>query len=126
MMCNPFSGWVEMNEVNRGAIVLRPKKLFLDWVNSTDGDGLVLTLDEVSRDSTAYLTPQIEDDDELREFLEQHYPLLFEQELVGWYQDEDAWPAKRDFPTFMEWFDIEFHSLVLDLAEGELLVVDEA
>ncbi len=114
-----------MNEVNRGAIVLRPKKLFLDWVNSTDGDGLVLTLDEVSRDSTAYLTPQIEDDDELREFLEQHYPLLFEQELVGWYQDEDAWPAKRDFPTFMEWFDIEFHSLVLDLAEGELLVVDE-
>ncbi len=50
------------------------------------------------------------------------HPLLFEQELVGWSQDEDAWPTKRDFHTFLEWFDIEFHSMVLDLAEGELSV----
>ena len=54
-----------MNEVNRGVLVLKPKELFLNWVNSTDDEGVVLTLDEVSRDCTAYLTPEIEDDDEL-------------------------------------------------------------
>ncbi len=80
-----------MNEVNRGVLVLKPKELFLNWVNSTDDEGVVLTLDEVSRDCTAYLTPEIEDDEELREFLEQHYDLLFEQELVEWFQDERNW-----------------------------------
>ena len=85
-----------MNEVNRGVIVVKPKTPFVDWVHSTDDDGVVLTLDEVSRDCTAYLAPEFEDDDELREFLEQNYALLFEQELVGWNQDEEAWPANRD------------------------------
>ena len=94
-----------MNELNRGVIVLKPKKLFLDWVNSADKGG-VLTLDEVSRDCTAYLTPEIEDDNDMRQFLEQDYLLLFEQELVEWNQDEDTWPEKRDFPTFLEWFDV--------------------
>ena len=118
--------WHEMNEVNRGVTVLKPKKLFLDWVNSTEDEGVVLSLDEVSRDCTAYLTLEIEDDDELREFLEQNYDLLFEQELVGWIQDEAQWPVNRDFPTSLEWFDTEFHSLVLDLAEEELTVLHDA
>jgi hypothetical protein len=112
-----------MNEVNRGVIVLKPKKLFLDWVNFTDEEGIGLTLDEISRDCTAYLTPEIEDDNELREFLEHNYDSLFELELVGWSQDEGQWPATRDFPTFLEWFDVEFHSMVLDVAEGKLEVL---
>ena len=112
-----------MNEVNRGVLVLKPKELFLNWVNSTDDAGVVLTLDEVSRDCTAYLTPEIEDDDELMGVLEQTYDLLFELELLGWVQDEAKWPTNRDFPTFLEWFDVEFHSMVLDVAEGELKVV---
>ena len=28
-----------MNELNRGVIVLKPKQLFLDWVNSADEEG---------------------------------------------------------------------------------------
>ena len=115
-----------MNEVNRGVLVLKPKEKFVAWVNASDEEGEVLTLDEASQDSTAYLTPEIEDDNELREFLEQNCDLLFEQELVGWVQDEDQWPATRDLPTFLEWFDVEYHSMVLDIAEGELEVVDDA
>lgn len=32
-------------------------------------------------------------------------------------------PHPRGFPTFLEWFDLEFHSMVLGVAEGELKVV---
>jgi len=112
-----------MNELNRGVIVLKPKQLFLDWVKSADEEGGALTLDEVSRDCTAYLTPEIEDDEGLREFLEQNYDLLFEQGLAEWFQDEAQWPATRDISTFLEWFAVEFHSMVLDVADGELEVV---
>ena len=55
--------------------------------------------------------------------MEQNYDLLFEQELVEWFQDEGQWPATRDFSIFLEWFAVEFHSMVLDVAEGELVVV---
>ena len=114
-----------MNEVNRGVLVLKPKEKFLAWVNSSDEEDEV-TLDDVLQDSTAYLTPEIENDNELKQFLEQKYDLLFEQELAGWIQDEAQWPVTRDLPTFLEWFDVEFHSMVLDIAEGELAVVDDA
>ncbi len=115
-----------MNEINRGVIVVKPRLPFLEWVNSTGDDDVVLTLEEATRDSTAYLTPEIEDDEGLRKFLEENHDLIFEQELVAWIQDEDQWPIIRDFATFLEWFDTEFYSLVLDLAEGDLLVGDEA
>ena len=109
-----------MKAVNRGVIVVKPKTPFLDWANSSDDTGAVITMDEVHQDCTAYLTSEFGDDNQLRAFLEQNYPLLFEQELFDWHQDQDAWPAKRDFHTFLEWFEVEFHSVVLDLAEGEL------
>ncbi len=50
-----------MNEINRGVIVVKPRLPFLEWVNSTGDDDMVLTLEEATRDSTAYLTPEIED-----------------------------------------------------------------
>ena len=115
-----------MNEVNRGVLVLKPKEKFVAWVNASDEQAEALTLDEASQDSTAYLTPEIEDDNGLREFLEQNCDLLFEQELVGWVQDEDQWPATRNLSTFLEWFDVEFHSMVLDIAEGELVILEDA
>jgi len=115
-----------MKEINRGVIVVKPRLPFLEWVNSTGDDDVVLTLEEATRDSTAYLTPEIEDDEQLRKFLEENHELIFEQELVAWIQDEDQWPIIRNFSTFLEWFDTEFYSLVLDLAEGDLLVGDEA
>ena len=53
--------WLELNNVSRGVIVLKPKELFLDWVNSTVDEGAVLTPAEIPRDWTAYLTPEIEE-----------------------------------------------------------------
>jgi hypothetical protein len=114
-----------MKAVNRCVIVIKPKTPFLDWVNRTDESGVVLTLDEIGRDCTTYLMPEVGYDEELREFVELNYPLLFEQELAGWVWDEDEWPAKRSLHTFLEWFDVEFHSEVIDLAEGELLVTED-
>ena len=37
---------LDMNEVNRGVLALKPKEKFLAWVNASDEEGVVLTLDE--------------------------------------------------------------------------------
>ena len=108
-----------MKFINRGVVTLKPKSPFVDWANGTGDGNLVLTLGEIAGDSTAYLTPEIEGDKELREFLEQSHLMLFEQELFEWSRDESDWPINRDLDMFLEWFAIEFYSTVIDsLDEG--------
>ena len=114
-----------MDVMNRGVIVIKPKAPFVDWVNSTDDTGVVITLDEARQDCTAYLIPEVKDDDELQDFLARNYPFLFEHEFIAWVKDEDVWPTNQDFRTFLEWFDVDFHSVVLDLAEGSPLVLED-
>ena len=114
-----------MNFINRGVVILKPKSPFVDWANSTGDGNLVLTLGEIAGDSTAYLVPEIEGDGELREYLEQSHLMLFEQELFEWSRDESHWPITRDLSTFMEWFDIEFYSTVIDSVDGDIEIEEE-
>lgn len=49
--------------------------------------------------------------------------MIFEDQLVDWWTMNEDWPKKRDLPTFKKWFDLQFHSVVEDLVDDEL--VDE-
>ncbi len=56
-------------------------------------------------------------DGEREEILADYYDIIFEDQLGDWWTDSTRWPKTRDFATFKEWFDIEFHSLILDLVD---------
>jgi len=112
-----------MNEVNRSVFVVRAKEPFLQWLNSLPDPG-DFNLDEVNRDSTAYLLPEFEDDDDMEKLLENYYSFIFEEQLDGWWRDPDSWPSKRDLNTFKEWFDVEFHCMVFDLVDKPLMKFD--
>ena len=43
-------------------------------------------------ESTVYLIHEIENREDLDAWLAQHYQVLFEEELSGWYTDESLWP----------------------------------
>ena len=109
-----------MSTVNRSLLIVRAKKPFLDWLHSLP-DPVVVTLAEVNRDNTVYLRPESENDDEQKEILKQVFDLIFEEQLTGWWQDDRDWPSNRSFEVFTDWFDVEFHSLVLDLADEPLM-----
>ncbi len=71
------------------------------------------------------MVPELSDEKGVDAFLIKNYTILFEQELSGWFLDEKVWPPVRDFRTFLEWFEVEFHSVVYDMAEDELpLMID--
>ena len=78
-------------------------------------------MEQVNQDNTSYLLPDYESDNEGKEILRHYFDLIFEEQLAGWWQDETAWPSRRDLATFLQWFDVEFHSLVLDLVDEPLL-----
>ena len=105
--------------LNRCAITIRAKEPLLAWLQSLpDYDDI--TLDDVNRETTAYLLPIFEDDTEKEALLGQYYDLLFEEELAGWWLAKGDWPKNRSLEMFNHWFDVEFHSVVVDLEDAAL------
>lgn len=104
--------------LNRGVLIVRPKQPYLDWAAGLDDSGLIPDPDD---ERTVYLIPSFEDDDQASEILEEVYAEIFERELDAWHTDESAWPSNRTFAMFEEWFHIELHSIVEDLAGDEIL-----
>ncbi|HSE22615.1 MAG TPA: hypothetical protein VLB68_13195 [Pyrinomonadaceae bacterium] len=105
-----------MPGVNRSLMVVKPKQPFLDWLNSLDNDDeMNLTLEELQNDSTAYLVPEYETPEDQAEIVVWSHNYVFEEELMAWYTFEEEWPPTRDLDTFLEWFEVEFHSTIMDL-----------
>jgi hypothetical protein len=79
--------------LNRAALILRYKQPFVDWINVADPSPTshTLTLAEVNQEHAVYLV-EVEDEDELAEWLARHHEALFEEELRGWYTDPALWP----------------------------------
>lgn len=104
--------------INRSAVIVRPKQPYLAWADQLDNSGL---LPFVEGEQTVYLLPEYDDDVEAMEILSQGYDAIFETELEGWHTDESAWPTNRTFAMFREWFTVEFHSVVEDMCDYEVI-----
>ncbi len=104
--------------INRGVVIVRPREPFIDWAANLDDSGIV---PQASDERTVYLIPNYNDDLEAWRLLSKVYEEIFENELWGWHTDEAAWPKQRSFIMFKEWFAVEFHSIVEDLCEYEII-----
>ena len=113
-----------MLEVNRSLVILRPKQPFLDWIRTLDDEDKDLTLEHLADDSIAYLIPELWQDADQPELLKSYYDVIFEEQLAGWWADETAWPQKRNLKMFLNWFEVKFHSLVFDLCDEPIRVIE--
>ena len=111
---------MKSQEVNRSAMVVMAKQPFLKWLISVDPSNRDLTLDEVNDEPPVYLVPECESDEEFEEWLEKNFELIFQEQLGGWWTDEESWPKNRMFELFRKWFDCRLYSLVLDLGNKPL------
>lgn len=104
-----------MRRVKRTAISLKPKQPYIDWANALNEGGVKIGT-EFTREETIYLIADSTDQRlDLETFLGPYYAAIFEEELGAWHRVEDAWPSRRDLRTFLAWFDVEVHTMVLDL-----------
>jgi len=102
-----------MDAINRTVAIVKPKQPYLEWARTVP-DPIDISLEELRRDCTAVLLPDVADDAEAEAVVRAIYEELFAVELAAWDTDEDDWPQPRDDATFRAWFDIELHSVVLD------------
>lgn len=109
--------------INRQLILVLPKQPALDWLMSVDPQPLDhLTLNDIRQETEAFLIPEgiVNSPEQAQSWAERRWSELFLQFVSGWYLDMDLWPKKRTLKMFREWFDVQYHSMVWDLADEPL------
>lgn len=111
-----------MRVINRTAITVVGTQPYIDWTlrKEADANKGKLTVARARTFGTVYLTPEFELEEDLQEWVEENVTWLFEFQLAAWTEDEASWPATRDLKTFREWFRIDIHSTVVDVAEEDI------
>lgn len=100
--------------------MVQPAQPFLDWLHEADPSSSDIGLDDLQREPTAYLLPDVNSPRELERVLRNSFDTIFTSELQGWLQDESAWPAKRTLSMFRSWFEVSVHSMLIDLVDTDL------
>jgi hypothetical protein len=103
--------------INRAAIILKATQAAADWINEVDPDqeSDPITVKDVHEDCLIYLVPEeVETDIHAKVWALNNAEVLLEEFLYGWYQDEDLWPKNIGPKLFEEWFDVKYHSMIVD------------
>jgi hypothetical protein len=107
-------------QVKRTAIIVKPRLPYIQWANSLDDDGVKLG-EDFEPEHTVYLIEDIGDYEvDVKAMVAPYFEFIFEEELNEWHRLESDWPARRDLATFLKWFDVEYHSMVIALGRGRV------
>ena len=63
-------------------------------------------------------------DGDTEKVVDEHYSKIFEHELYSWHLAKEDWPENRDRKAFHDWFEVEAHSLILDLCDYAIEIED--
>lgn len=110
--------------INRMAVVIRPKRPYIEWANSLDGE-VVFGEDDFREDCTALLIPVFEYNEDARSYVHENYEEIFEHELLSISVNPDDWPEDLTLALFLDWFTVEVHSIVMDIGEDPIRYDEE-
>ena len=103
-----------MEAVNRFALIVRPKRRFMEWANALESGGRPLTQDELAGYSEVYLLDATDPDADREEVIDTYADEIWEQQLSGWWTDDSEWPKNRTPHTLRDWFEMTLVDMVFD------------
>jgi hypothetical protein len=111
-----------MRVVNRTSVTVVGAEPYVEWSRSRDADFAkgAVTVARARAYGTAFLLPELEQEEDLLEWIEDNYAWIFEFQLSAWTEDESAWPAERDLKMFRAWFRIDLHSVVVGIGDDDI------
>lgn len=102
--------------VDRIVAVLRPTEKMLHWIKDLPNAPDVMTIKNLQTDCTALLLPPFESPKQADAYIKDIYDGIFEGELIAWGIPEADWPQERNYQLFKQWFNVEYHSVLFDVA----------
>ena len=115
-----------MEWLDREALVVRPKRRYVEWANQNRDDGPKITLEEARSHSVIFLIAADSGPADVTSIVDVYWQELFEEMLAAWSEDEGDWPANRTAHLFRDWFDVEFIEQVMDADEDLPLALADA
>ncbi len=112
-----------MKIINRSAVIVKPKKPFLEWLNGLPSEEK-RSLDDIRDECTVFLIPEYDMAKEAKDFIKRNFKTIFRIELEGWHTDPKDVPEKLTYKMFKEWFECEISSEIVDLSP-KILRVEE-
>ena len=111
-----------MRVVNRTAVTITGAQPYIDWMRQTDADFNkgAITVSRAKAYGSAFLLPEFDLEEDVQDWVDENASWLFEFQLSAWTDDEASWPAERDLTAFREWFRVDIHSVVVDVADDEI------
>ena len=109
-----------MFQIDRSLAIIKPKQPFVDWANSVVDEEEQYSISDFSTDCSVILLPVVDSDEDAEAFIKDIFQDLFELELSSWIVVDDMWPENRTYKMFLEWFDVEFHSMVFDSLKDDI------
>jgi len=113
-----------MRVVNRTAVTITGAQPYIDWMKKVDADfakgAVTVVVPRTKAYGSAFLLPEFDLEEDLQEWVEENAAWLFDFQLSAWTEDESAWPPTRDLKTFKEWFRVDIHSVVVDVADDDI------
>lgn len=114
-----------MRLINRTAITVVGAEPYVAWTRARDAafvpvKELSVSVPRAKPFGSAYLLPEGVEEEDLLEWVEDNYAVLFESQLSAWTEDESAWPMPRSLKMFREWFRVDLHGTVVDIADDEI------
>ncbi|WP_432377560.1 hypothetical protein [Duganella sp. P38] len=112
--------------INRHLIILMPKQPVLDWIMRVDPNPPSLTLEQLRQEQNAFLVHDaLDGQQDAEKWVKRSWQVFFEGYLNEWYTVESWWPQKRTYKMFKDWFEVQYHSMVWDLAAREPISYDD-
>jgi len=102
--------------LNRTALIVRPAQPFIEWARDIDDS----ILPDPDGEQHIYLVSEFDDERQFEKMLKLVYSEIFERELESWFIEEELWPKDRTFAMFLQWFKIEYHTIIEDLCDYPL------
>jgi hypothetical protein len=111
--------------LNRIALIVTPKRRFLEWVNRLPDANKPLTIDDAPSLRMVCLAATGDHVPPLTELIETYWEEIFEDSLDEWTTDESLWPANRTPHVFRDWFHVDCIEGVTDADPGEPVTIYE-
>jgi len=96
------------------ALEITPKKPFLNWLNGIEKemDLEATKYDVLTSETNIYLVSLNSYEDEIEDYIEDHYSSIFKNELETWSLEVEKWPHGRTLEMFDEYFEHKVHNLI--------------
>lgn len=108
----------EEGYVNRNALLVKPTAAFWAWIKTYDNEFI-----DPQAEHRIYLINETESDTETANWVKKNFDRIFIEEVAAWIPNEDYWPKKRTYKMFCNFFDVQYHGIIMDL-EKEPLIKD--